>query len=202
MNKTWGIIAGIGVVVLLIVAWVAGTYNSLVNERETVRGSINALQSQYQRRADLVPNLVNTVKGAANFEQQTLNQVVEARTKATQTKIDASNATPEQIQAYQAAQGELSQALSRLIAITENYPELKATEAYRDLIAQLEGTENRIQVARADYGNAARSYNAKIQRVPTSLIAGLFGFDAFPYFTADSGADKAPAVNFETQPAQ
>ena len=202
MNKTWGIIAGVVGVLVVLALLVLGSYNGLVNDRETVRGKINALESQYQRRADLVPNLVNTVKGAANFEQSTLNQVVEARTKATQVKIDASNATPEQITAYQAAQGELSQALSRLLAITENYPELKATEAYRDLIAQLEGTENRIQVARGDYGTAAQAYNARIQRFPSNITAAVFGFQAFPYFEADKGAEKAPTVNFDTQPNQ
>jgi LemA protein len=167
-----------------------------VNDREKVRSQVNTLQSQYQRRADLVPNLVNTVKGAANFEQETLTQVVEARANATKITIDPSKATPEQLQQYQAAQGELSQALSRLLAVTENYPELKATEAFRDLSAQLEGTENRIQVARTDYGTAVQAYNAKIQRFPSNITAGLFGFDAFPYFTAENGAQNSPTVDF------
>ena len=198
MKRSWslfGIIAGVVVVLGLLLA---GSYNGLVQSRETVRGSINNLQSQYQRRADLVPNLVETVKGAANFEQTTLNQVVEARAKATQITIDPSKATPEQLQQYQAAQGELSQALGRLLAVTENYPELKATEAFRDLSTQLEGTENRIQVARADYGKAVQAYNAKIQRFPTNLSAALFGFEQFPYFNADQGAEKAPTVDFNT----
>lgn len=196
MKRSWIVLAAIGGVLLLLAVTVLGGYNSLVTEREAVRGQINTLQSQYQRRADLVPNLVNTVKGAANFEQETLTQVVEARANATRITIDASNATPEQIQQYQAAQGELSQALSRLLAVTENYPELRATEAFRDLSVQLEGTENRIQVARADYGTQVQSYNSKIQRFPTNITAGLFGFDAFPYFTSESGADKAPTVDF------
>lgn len=198
MKRSWslfGIIAGVVVVLGLLLA---GSYNGLVQSRETVRGSINNLQSQYQRRADLVPNLVETVKGAANFEQTTLNQVVEARAKATQITIDPSKTTPEQLQQYQAAQGELSQALGRLLAVTENYPELKATEAFRDLSTQLEGTENRIQVARADYGKAVQAYNAKIQRFPTNLSAALFGFEQFPYFNADQGAEKAPTVDFNT----
>ena len=198
MKRSWtlfGIIAGVVVFLGLLLA---GSYNGLVQSRESVRGSINNLQSQYQRRADLVPNLVETVKGAANFEQTTLNQVVEARAKATQITIDPSKATPEQLQQYQAAQGELSQALGRLLAVTENYPELKATEAFRDLSTQLEGTENRIQVARADYGKAVQTYNAKIQRFPTNLSAALFGFEQFPYFNADQGAEQAPNVDFNT----
>ena len=202
MNKTWGIVIGIGAVVLLLALWVFGSYNSLVTSRENVRASVNNLQSQYQRRSDLVPNLVNTVKGAANFEQETLNQVVEARSKATQTTIDPSNMTGEQLQQFNSAQGELSSALSRLLVVVEQYPELKATEAYRDLITQLEGTENRIQVARSDYGTAARDYNVKTQTFPTNIIAGMFGFTSFPYFEADDGAETAPTVDFETQPAQ
>ena len=202
MNKTWGIVIGIGAVVLLLALWVFGSYNSLVTSRESVRASVNNLQSQYQRRSDLVPNLVNTVKGAANFEQETLNQVVEARSKATQTTIDPSNMTGEQLQQFNSAQGELSSALSRLLVVVEQYPELKATEAYRDLIVQLEGTENRIQVARSDYGTAARDYNVKTQTFPTNIIAGMFGFTSFPYFEADDGAETAPTVDFETQPAQ
>ena len=198
MNNTWKILAGIGGVILLIALVVLSGYNGLVNDREAVRNSINTLQSQYQRRADLVPQLVSTVKGAANFEQTTLNQVVEARTKATQTTIDPSKSTPEQIRAYQEAQGEFGQALSRLLAITENYPELKATEAFRDLTSQLEGTDNRIQVARSDYGKTAQNYNAKIQRFPSNITAGLFGFESFPYFAADTGAEKAPTVDFDT----
>lgn len=198
MKRSWSLFAIIAGVVLVFGLMLAGSYNGLVQSRESVRGSINNLQSQYQRRADLVPNLVETVKGAANFEQTTLNQVVEARAKATQITIDPSKATPEQLQQYQAAQGELSQALGRLLAVTENYPELKATEAFRDLSTQLEGTENRIQVARADYGKAVQAYNAKIQRFPTNISAAIFGFEQFPYFNADQGAEKAPSVDFNT----
>lgn len=198
MKRSWTIIGVIAGIVALSGLVFAGSYNGLVQSRETVRGSINNLQSQYQRRADLVPNLVATVKGAANFEQTTLNQVVEARAKATQVTIDPTKATPEQLQQYQAAQGELSQALGRLLAVTENYPELKATEAFRDLSTQLEGTENRIQVARADYGKTVQAYNAKIQRFPTNISAMIFGFDQYPYFSADQGADKAPTVDFNT----
>jgi LemA protein len=198
MKRSWTIIGIVTGAVLLLALIFAGSYNELVQSRETVRSSINNLQSQYQRRADLVPNLVATVKGAANFEQTTLTEVVEARAKATQTTIDPSTATPEQLQQYQAAQGELSQALGRLLVVVEAYPELKATEAFRDLTTQLEGTENRIQVARSDYGKAVQVYNAKIQRFPTNITAALFGFEAFPYFNADQGAEQAPSVDFNT----
>ncbi len=200
MKKSWIVLAIIGAVILLPALGFLASYNSLVNEREAVRGKINTLQSQYQRRADLVPNLVNTVKGAANFEQTTLTQVVNARANATKITIDASTATPEQIQQYQAAQGELSQALSRLLAVTENYPTLTATASFRDLSAQLEGTENRIQVARSDYGTAAQQYNAHLQRFPANVTANMFGLKAFPYFTADNGASQAPNVNFNSAP--
>lgn len=205
MKRSWSIIAIIAAVVVLFGLLLAGSYNGLVSSRETVRGSINNLQSQYQRRADLVPNLVNTVKGSANFEQETLQKVIDARAKATQVTIDPSKATPEQLQQYQAAQGELSQALGRLIAVAENYPDLKSTAAFQDLMTQLEGTENRIQVARADYGKTAQAYNAKVQRFPTNISAGLFGFEQFPYFAADQNAQTAPTVDFntnQTQPAQ
>lgn len=196
MSKKWilpGAILGVSLLVLLAFG---GSYNGLVNKRENVKKSFANVQTQYQRRSDLVPNLVNTVKGAANFEQTTLNQVVQARSKATSIQIDPSKATPAQLQQYQAAQGELGQALSRLLVVVENYPDLKSVEAFRDLQAQLEGTENRIAVARKDYNDTAAGYNATIQRFPTNLTASLFNFDQFPYFQADQGSDKAPTVNF------
>ncbi|MBP7760439.1 LemA family protein [Candidatus Saccharibacteria bacterium] len=201
MKRSWtvfGVIAGIVVVFGLLLA---GSYNGLVTSRETVRSAINNLQSQYQRRADLVPNLVATVKGSADFEQTTLNQVVEARAKATSITIDPTNVTSEQLQQFQSAQSGLSSALGRLIAVAENYPDLKSTAAFQDLMTQLEGTENRIQVARADYGKAAQAYNTKIQRFPTNISAGLFGFTSFPYFSADQGAEAAPKVDFNPTPA-
>lgn len=198
MKKSWTLVGSIAAVIALFGLLLAGSYNGLVSSRETVRSSINNLQSQYQRRAELVPNLVATVKGDANFEKTTLESVISARAKATQVTIDPSKATPEQLQQYQATQGELSQALGRLIAVSENYPELKATQAFQDLMTQLEGTENRIQVARADYGKVAQAYNAKIQRFPTNISAALFGFQQFPYFTADQGAQTAPKVDFNT----
>lgn len=197
MNKKWIIPGAIIGVLLLILLSITGSYNELVKKRENVKGSFANVQTQYQRRSDLVPNLVSTVKGAANFEQQTLKQVVEARAKATSIQIDPSKATPQQLQQYQSAQGDLSQALGKLLFISENYPELKATDAFRDLQAQLEGTENRIAVARKDYNDISDNYNASIQIFPANITASLFNFDKFPYFQADAGSEKAPPVNFE-----
>lgn len=190
------IIGGLAALVVVIMMLIGGTYNGLVSGREDVRKSLANIESQYQRRADLIPNLVSTVKGAANFEQETLNQVVEARANATKITIDPSNATPEQLQQYQAAQGELSQALGRLLAVTENYPELKATEAFRDLQVQLEGTENRIAVARNDFNAVANTFNTTVQRFPSNIVAGMFGFTTFSYFEAEQGSENAPAVDF------
>lgn len=197
MNRKWlipGFIIGVIVVLALIFA---GSYNGLVSQREAVTTAFSKVQSQYQRRADLIPNLVNTVKGAANFEQETLTQITEARAKATSIQLDPSKATPEQIQQYQQAQGDVTSALSRLLAVTENYPQLQATQAFRDLQVQLEGTENRITVARNDYNDAARPYNTRLQTFPTNIVAGLFGFEQKPYFEADEGSDRAPTVDFE-----
>lgn len=196
MNRKWlvpGIIAG---VVLVLLVMVVGSYNGLVSRRENVNSKFAALQGQYQRRADLVPNLVSTVKGAANFEQETLTEVTNARAKATSISIDPSKASPQQLQQYQQSQGELSQALGRLLAVAENYPQLTATQNFRDLQTQLEGTENRIAVARKDYNDVAAGYNARIQRFPTNIVAGIFGFDKFTYFQADQGAEDAPKVDF------
>jgi LemA protein len=198
MNRKWlvpGIIIG---AILIVILLVVGGYNGLVGQRESVNKTFGNLQSQYQRRADLVPNLVSTVKGASNFEQETLTQVTEARAKATSISIDPSKATPEQLAQYQQSQGELSQALGRLLAVTENYPELKAVAAFQDLQVQLEGTENRIAVARKDYNDISATYNASIQRFPANITAAVFGFEKFPYFTADQGAENAPTVDFES----
>jgi LemA protein len=196
MNRKWlvpGIIAG---VVLLIVLIFVGSYNGLVTKREDVRNALANVQTQYQRRADLVPNLVNTVKGAANFEQKTLVDVTNARAKATSVTIDPSKATSEQLQQFQNNQSELSSALSRLLAVSESYPQLTATQNFQDLQTQLEGTENRIAVARKDYNDIAATYNGRIQKFPTVITASLFGFDKFAYFEADKGAQTAPTVNF------
>jgi LemA protein len=197
MNRKWlipGIIIGVIVVIAMIIV---GGYNGLVGQREGVNQTFANLESQYQRRADLVPNLVNTVKGAADFEQETLTEVTNARAKATSISIDPSNATPQQLAQYQQSQGELSQALGRLLAVTENYPELKAVASFQDLQVQLEGTENRIAVARKDYNDSAAGYNARVQTFPTNITAGLFGFDQFPYFQAEAGAEAAPEVDFQ-----
>lgn len=196
MNRKWLVPGAIFGSLLLVFLIIAGSYNGLVSQREDVRKTFANVQTQYQRRADLVPNLVNTVKGAANFEQETLTDVTEARAKATSISIDPSKATPQQLQQYQQSQGELSQALGRLLAVSENYPQLTATAGFRDLQVQLEGTENRITVARKDYNDASAAYNARIQRFPTNITAGLFGFDAFPYFEAEQGSQNAPEVDF------
>ena len=171
-------------------------YNSLVSSEEAVEAAWSQVENQYQRRADLVPNLVATVKGYAAHEQETLQGVVDARAKATQITIDPANATPEQLAAFQAAQGELSQALGRLLAVAENYPDLKANENFRDLQAQLEGTENRIAVARQEFNETARAYNQKVRRFPSNIVAMIFGFEKKPYFEAEAGAQAAPTVAF------
>ncbi|MEI8111964.1 MAG: LemA family protein [Chitinophagia bacterium] len=171
-------------------------YNGLISQDESVNNSWNRVQSDYQRRADLIPNLVNTVKGEANFEQGTLTKVIEARASATQMKIDPKDLTPEKLEQFQAAQGQLSQALGRLLVVSENYPNLRANEAFRGLQAQLEGTENRIKTARNDFNDAVKEYNIKVRRFPMNLFAGMFGFKAKEGFKAEVGAEKAPEVKF------
>lgn len=189
----WIIVLGI---LAIIVLWIAGMYNGFVAAEEEVESAWSQVENQYQRRADLVPNLVATVKGYAAHEQETLEGVIEARAKATQVTIDPAKATPEQLAAFQAAQGELSQALGRLLAVAESYPDLKANENFRDLQAQLEGTENRITVARQLFNESARNYNTKIRRFPNNILAGMCGFEKKPYFEAEEGASKAPKVEF------
>jgi LemA protein len=181
---------------LLMFAWGCNGYNGLIKQDEVVKNAWNNVQSDYQRRSDLIPNLVNTVKGEANFEQTTLQNVIEARSKATQMKVDPENLTPEKLKEFQAAQGQLSQALGRLLMITENYPNLKANEAFRNLQTQLEGTENRIKVARNDFNAAVKDYNVKVRSFPINLLAGAFGFSPKEGFTAEQGAEKAPEVKF------
>ena len=183
-------------VVALIGVWFVGDYNEMVTKEESVETVWGDVQTYYQRRADLIPNLVNTVKGYAGHENATLQAVVEARAKATQITIDPTNATPEQLAAYQSAQGELSQALGRLMAISEADPDLKANENFRDLQAQLEGTENRIATARQNYNEAVKDFNTYIRRFPRNIVAALFGFEKKNYFEADALAAKAPEVNF------
>jgi LemA protein len=172
------------------------SYNSMVKMDENVKTKWAAVQSQYQRRSDLIPNLVNTVKGAANFEKSTLTAVVEARAKATAVQVDPTKLTPESIKAFQAAQGELSSALGRLLAVTENYPNLKTNENFLGLQAQIEGTENRIQVSRQDFNTAVQEFNTKIRSFPANITAKMFGFSEKGYFTAEPGSDKAPKVQF------
>ncbi|MBR6065962.1 MAG: LemA family protein [Paludibacteraceae bacterium] len=195
MKKLLPWIVGLGILAI-IALWVANVYNAFIASEEEVESSWAQVENQYQRRADLVPNLVATVKGYAAHEQQTLEGVVEARAKATQITIDPATATPEQLAAYQAAQGELSQALGRLLAVAENYPDLKANQNFRDLQAQLEGTENRITIARQMFNETAKAYNKTIRRFPNNILAGIFGFDKKPYFEAEEGASKAPKVEF------
>ncbi len=195
--KGRSLITIIVVAVLAILLFMGcGGYNGLVKQDEVVKNKWANVQSDYQRRADLIPNLVNTVKGEANFEQQTLINVIEARSKATQIKVDPNDLTPEKIKEYQAAQGQLSQALGRLLMITENYPNLKANEGFRNLQTQLEGTENRIKTARNDFNQSIQEYNTKVRSFPMNLFAGMFGFKAKEGFSAEPGSEKAPEVKF------
>lgn len=192
-NKSLWIILGIVAVVLI---WGVTTYNGLVSKDEKVASAWANVETVYQRRADLIPNLVNTVKGYAAHEQETLAQVTEARAKSTAISIDPSTATPAEMEAWMKAQGEVSSALGRLIAISENYPELKANQNFLELQKQLEGTENRISTERRKYNEEVRGYNAKIRRFPTNLIAGMFGFEKRVMFEAQEGAEVAPVVEF------
>lgn len=172
------------------------SYNSMVKMDENVKSKWGEVQTQYQRRADLIPNLVATVKGQANFEQKTLTDVTEARAKATSIQVDPTKLTPDAIKQFQAAQGQLSTALGRLLVASENYPNLKSNEAFNTLQAQLEGTENRIGIARKDFNDAVQEYNGKIRSFPANLTAKMFGFAEKGYFAAEAGADKAPKVQF------
>ncbi|HTM66528.1 MAG TPA: LemA family protein [Flavipsychrobacter sp.] len=169
---------------------------SLVTLDENAKSKWGEVQNQYQRRADLVPNLVNTVKGAANFEKSTLEAVTQARANATSLKVDADDLTPEKVHEFQQRQGELSQALGRLLMVTENYPQLRATEAFRDLQVQLEGTENRITVARKNFNDAVQQYNTQLRIFPNNIFAGMMGFQRKGMFEAEKGAQKAPQVQF------
>lgn len=192
-NMKWIIAAAVVAVLLL---WGVGNYNGLVSMDEAVQGRWADVETQYQRRADLIPNLVNTVKGYATHEQKTLVDVMQARSQATQVKVDPANMTPEQMASYQKAQGEVSQALGRLLMVAENYPQLKANENFLELQSQLEGTENRINVARRDFNAVAKDYNTAIRRFPRSIIASICGFEKRNYFEAEAGAEKAPEVKF------
>lgn len=193
--KNMGLIIVIAVVAI-IVMWGIGGYNSLVSMDENVNNKWANVETQYQRRSDLIPNLVNTVKGYATHEKSTLEAVMQARSQATQVRIDPANCTPEQLAAYQKAQGDVTTALGKLLAITENYPQLKANENFLELQSQLEGTENRINVARKDFNDTAKEYNVAIRRFPKSILASMFGFEKHNYFEAEAGAEKAPKVEF------
>ncbi len=193
-KQMWLITAG--TVVGIILLWGVAGYNSLVSMDEGVQGKWANVETQYQRRADLIPNLVNIVKGYAAHEKSTLENVVKARSEATSVKIDPENLTPEKMEQYQKAQGNVSAALGKLLMVAENYPQLKANENFLELQSQLEGTENRITVARKDFNDAAKEYNTAIRRFPKSILAGMFGFDKKAYFEAESGAEKAPEVKF------
>ena len=182
--------------VVIIGGWAVSAYNSMVGEQEKATTAFANVQSAYQRRADLNPNLVETVKGYAAHEKETLEGVVNARSKATQMTVDPENLTPEKLQEYQKAQGELGAALGRLIAISESYPDLKANENFRDLQVQLEGTENRINEARNKFNEVVQQYNVVIRSFPKNLLAGIFGFDKMSKFEAEAGAEKAPQVKF------
>jgi LemA protein len=187
---------GLIVVIGAIAIWLISSYNGMVKMDEEVSSAWSNVENQYQRRADLIPNLVNVVKGYASHEKETFEAVVSARSKATQVTVDPENLTPEKLQEYQKAQGEVGATLGRLLAITESYPELKANENFKELQAQLEGTENRISVERRNFNEIARTYNSAIRAFPRSIIAGMFGFEKRPYFEAEEGANKAPEVKF------
>jgi LemA protein len=183
-------------VILILVMWGSSRYNQLVSMEEGVKGAWSQVENVYQRRADLIPNLVNTVKGYADFEQKTLTQVIEARSKATGVTVNADNLDQASIQQFQQAQQGLSSALSRLMVVVERYPDLKANQNFLDLQSQLEGTENRIAVERRNFNQTAQNYNAQIRRFPNNIFAGMFGFERKAYFEADKGANKAPEVKF------
>lgn len=194
--KKWIIIGAIVLVVILLYSSIKGSYNSMVQKDEEVKAQWGNVENVYQRRADLIPNLVSTVKGYANFEQKTLTDVIEARSKATQVKISPENLNAESLKNFQSAQGELSSALSRLMVVVEQYPNLKANQNFLDLQAQLEGTENRIAVERKRFNDLAQAYNTYIRQFPKNIWASIFGFEKKVYFEADAGAEKAPKVDF------
>jgi LemA protein len=188
-----GLIVILALVAVLVI-WGVGVYNGLVSKQESVETAVGNVQTAYQKRADLIPNLVATVKNYAEYEAGTLTAVVEARAKASSVTLDANNLTEENLKAFQAAQDEMSGALSRLLVTVEQYPDLKANQNYLDLQSQLEGCENSIANARREFNETARNYNTAVRRFPANVIAGMFGFDKKPYFEASEGADKAPDV--------
>ena len=198
MNKIWIVLIAIVGLIAVIGMSVVGSYNGLVGKQQGVDAAWAQVLNQYQRRADLVPNLVKTVEGSANFEKSTLENIVNARASVGRMTLDASKAPDDAatLQKFQAAQGQLGSALQRLLVVAENYPDLKASAGFRDLQAQLEGTENRVAVERGRFNEVVKDYNTAIRRFPTVLFAGVFGFQSKPYFQADAGAEKAPEVKF------
>ena len=196
-NKKPFILIGIVALIILIIGWLMSGYNDMVKLDENVNREWSQVENQYQRRLDLIPNLVNVVKGYASHEKETLEGVIEARAKATQTTIDPSNMTEEQLANFQKSQDGLSGALNRLMVVVEKYPDLKAIDNFKQLQKQLEGTENRINEARQKYNEAVQDYNQTIRRFPNVLVARMFGFDKMAKFEAASGADKAPDLNVD-----
>ena len=194
-----GVLVVLGIIALIFIAIAGGSYNRLVKLSQATDAQWAQVQNQYQRRAELIPNLVSTVSGAANFEKSTLTEITEARASVGKMTIDAKNAptTAAQLAEFEKSQGQLSSALSRLMVISENYPDLKANANFRDLQAQLEGTENRISVERGNFNTAVQGYNTAVKSFPAVFYAGMMGFKEKPYFASAAGADKAPAVNFD-----
>jgi len=193
-----GCLIMVALVVMVLALWAVPKYNGLVKSQQSVESQWGNVENVYQRRADLIPNLVETVKGYAKHEQETLEGVIEARANATKVTIDPTNMTPEDLQKYQAAQGDVTSALSKLIAVAEAYPDLKANQNFLELQSQLEGTENRITVERNKFNEVAKEYNTKRRTFPTNIIASIFNFGEKPYFKAQEGADVAPKVDFGT----
>lgn len=196
MKRSSIILLSVAGILILAIFWGVSKYNGLVTKDEAVSGQWANVENQYQRRADLIPNLVATVKGYASHESETLEGVVAARAKATQITVDPNNLTPEKLQQYQAAQGELSSALGKLLMITENYPELKANQNFLELQAQLEGTENRIATERGRFNELSKEFNATVRKFPTNIVASLAGFEKKAYFEAEEGSEKVPEVQF------
>lgn len=196
MKKNTIVLISVAAIILLSILWGVGKYNGLVSSEEAVTGQWANVENQYQRRADLIPNLVATVKGYATHESATLEGVVAARAKATQVTVDPDNLTPEKLKEYQAAQGQLSSALGKLLMITENYPDLKANQNFIELQAQLEGTENRISTERGRFNDMCKEFNASIRRFPTNIVASVAGLEKKAYFEAEAGSEKAPKVEF------
>jgi len=196
LSKGWIILIVVVLAVIILFSWGQGAYNNLVTKDQVVQQQWAQVENVYQRRSDLIPNLVNTVKGVANFEQKTLTDVIEARAKATAVTISPKNLDEASIQRFQAAQDNLSSTLSRLMMVTENYPQLKATQNFSELQAQLEGTENRITVERMKFNEVVQDYNIQVKRFPSNIFAGMFGFKEKAFFKAVQGAEKAPQVQF------